>query len=51
MVEHKGETCKQIHGAGEDAKILKLTFPLRRWNSLQVTFLNFTLPEFLPTSE
>ena len=31
--------------------MLKLTFPLRKWNSLQVTYLNVTLCYFPPTGE
>ena len=43
--------CKLIHSLGEDGEMLRLTFPLRKWNSLQITYVNFTLCNFLPTSE
>jgi len=42
---------KLIHSLGEDGEMLRLTLPLRKWNSLQITYVNFTLCNFLPTSE
>lgn len=49
MAECRNEcVCRLIHSLGEDGEMLRLTFPLRKWNSLQITYMNVI--SYLPVS-